>query len=383
MKGSNKKILLYAVDRKQIKNIIFLFIFLIVSLSILAGILTSLDPKYRLYSHSIGEWTSDIQGESFSFVLAYENRYFGQVMSKETLPKNIGAIVFELATNISLDDPRSFLGRELPGFQFFDGRIVVAGEGTDYTNLPVESAPPKELLEKQNEATTTNVETNQKENISAIEDKKVFIYHTHNRESFLPHLEGVKNPNGAYHSEVNITLVGDRLAQEIEKRGIGALVDKSDVTTFLKQEGLQYWQSYKASRPLVEEAIQTNKLQYVIDLHRDSLPKEKTTVTINGTTYARIIFVIGGDHGGYEQNLHLAQTLHRQLDEKYPGLSRGVIQKRGKGVDGIYNQDLSSNSLLIEIGGYANSLEEMYVSTEALADVMSEHYFNQQNGQAQ
>lgn len=383
MKGSPKQILFYFINDRLIKKVLLNFIFFVVIVMILAGILTSLNPKYRLYSHMIGEWTNQIEGESFSHVLTYENRFFGQALKEDQSPPHLSVTLFELITSISLDDPRSFLGRELPGFHFFDGRIIVAGEGMDYTNLPVESAPPKELLEKENEAAITNVEEKGNETPSTIDKKSVFIYHTHNRESFLPHLEGVTEPNNAYHSEVNITLVGDRLATELEKRGIGALVDKTDVTDVLKQRGMHYSQSYKASRPIVTEVLQTNEIQYVIDLHRDSLPKEKTTVTINGTSYARIVFVIGGDHGGYGENLHLAQTLHQKLDEKYPGLSRGVVEKRGKGVDGIYNQDLSSSAILVEIGGYANYLEELYVTAEALADVLSEDYFSKQNGQAE
>ena len=51
---------------------------------------------------------------------------------------------------------RSLLGRELPAFSLFDTEIIVAGEGTDYTNMPIESAPPLEILQAEKEAALQN-----------------------------------------------------------------------------------------------------------------------------------------------------------------------------------------------------------------------------------
>src|SRR5699024_5291866 len=103
-----------------------------------------------------------------------------------------------------------------------------------------------------------------------------------------------------------------------------------------------------------------DSLQYFIDIHRDSLPRDKTTKTIQDTNYATILFVVGREHDQYEKNLSLATELHKRLNETYPGLSRGVITKEGPNSNGIYNQDLSENSLLVEVGGYENTLDEMY-----------------------
>ena len=51
-----------------------------------------------------------------------------------------------------------YLGRELPAFSLFDTEIVVAGEGTNYTNMPIESAPPLEILQAEKEAALQNTE---------------------------------------------------------------------------------------------------------------------------------------------------------------------------------------------------------------------------------
>lgn len=53
-----------------------------------------------------------------------------------------------MATNIRFNDVRSFVGKELPGFGKYDTEIVIAGEGTNYSNLPIESSVPLEEVVK-------------------------------------------------------------------------------------------------------------------------------------------------------------------------------------------------------------------------------------------
>lgn len=48
----------------------------------------------------------------------------------------------------------------------------------------------------------------------------IYIYHTHNRESFLPYLKGTDKPEDAYHSKANITLVGNMLGKALERKGV-------------------------------------------------------------------------------------------------------------------------------------------------------------------
>ena len=61
------------------------------------------------------------------------------------------------------------------------------------------------------------------------------------------------------------------------------------------------------------------------------------------------------------------------INNKYPGLSRGVIKKQGAGVNGVYNQDISPKSMLIEIGGYENTFEEVMCTVEALSKILYEY----------
>ncbi len=358
---------------------LLLFMLLIFSIS---GLLTSLKPQYRLTSTSVNQAATNVNGKLLYQLMGWENHHFLAVKPDAEYPK-LTNIVFKLASNINLDDPRSLLGRELPGFYQFDGQILVAGEGTNYTNMPMESAPPVEIMKAEREAALQNLEDLDKK-----EEKKtspvpgqttgkrkiVYFYFTHNRESYLPYLKGVNDPDLAYHSQINVTKIGDYLKTSLENRGIGTFVDKTDIQANLNKKGWKYPQSYQESRTVVQAAMASNRdLQYFIDIHRDASRKKASTATINGKPYAKLAFIIGGRNPNYEKNVKLAKDLHTLLQKKYKGLSRGVIVKHEG--NGVYNQNLSGKSILIEFGGVDNTFEELNRSADALADVFSDFYW--------
>lgn len=203
----------------------------------------------------------------------------------------------------------------------------------------------------------------------------LYIYHTHNQESWK---NIARNTRGTSvdDPEVNITLVGKRLGQLLQEKGIPAITGEEDFTKKLKEENLNFSQSYKVSRKAVEQAMENYpSLSYFFDIHRDAnVPREKTTATIEGKSYARILFVIGTAHAGYKDNKAFAEALNELLNEKYPGLSRGILTKSVHQGNGEYNQSISPGSLLLEIGGTNNTLQESLHAAEALADVFAEYY---------
>ncbi|MFC0473440.1 stage II sporulation protein P [Halalkalibacter kiskunsagensis] len=371
-----------SINRTSLKKLIVMTIIGMMALFIFTGMLTSFEPGYGLASNQVHEWANGIKGEDFLHVMGMENKLFTQALPEGSEPPSLSNLAFQVATSINPDDPRSLLGRELPGFALYDGQIIVAGDGMDYTTLPVESAPPMDVIMAEREATKESLakleemEKEAKQSQGTTDGRKVVhIIHSHNTESFLPELE-TNVPNEAFHRQINITLVGEKLAQELEKRGIGVEVEERDVQANLVERGWQYNQSYDASRAFVKEAMENNSdLEFFFDLHRDTIPREKTTVTINGEEYARTVFVVGGNYENYEHNMQLAKELHALLEKHYPGLSRGVIFKDGRLTNGKFNQDLSKNSVLIEMGGIYNTLEETNRSAEVMAEVFSEYYF--------
>ncbi|WHY83216.1 stage II sporulation protein P [Siminovitchia fortis] len=313
--------------------------------------------------------------ESFLYVMSLENQALKRILP-EGYERSFGKDALELFTNINLRNMKSFLISEIPGLNAATPKIIVAGKGTDFTNLPIESPPPADfdIYEGGEEYTEEKpVEDSQ------TKDHAVFIYSTHNTESFLPMLPGVTDPNRAWHKEKNVSLLGKRLGKKLEEKGIKTLVNNKDIQGMLKKRGMRYEQSYEASREVVVDAMNQNKqVRYYIDIHRDSLGRAVTTATINGEKYAKCLFVIGEAHPNYEKNLEFATSLHHSIQKKYPTLSRGVFGKtKAGGNNGIYNQDLSENSLLIEIGGVDNTQEELDRTVDVLADVISEYYWGE------
>ncbi|MDR4369800.1 stage II sporulation protein P, partial [Bacillus cereus] len=83
------------------------------------------------------------------------------------------------------NDVRSFVGKELPGFGKYDTEIVIAGEGTNYSNLPIESSVPLEEVVKERTSGTgqapkqdTSKEKKQPSQTTG-KRKDASIYHTH------------------------------------------------------------------------------------------------------------------------------------------------------------------------------------------------------------
>ncbi|MFJ7467940.1 stage II sporulation protein P [Peribacillus frigoritolerans] len=358
---------------------LLLFVFLV------SGVMTSLRPEYRISSNSVHTVANQFSGKMLFSMLANENHYLFNALPEGKQESIITNQLIKVSTNISLEDPRSLLGRELPGFSIFDNEILVAGEGTNYTNMPYESSPPVDVLNEERDASLQNLDeieepdkgvTNQP-NQTTNGRKVVEIYHSHNRESYLPYLKGVTDPDLAYHSKINITKLGERMVEDLADKGIGSSLDKTDIMGNLNNKGLNYAKSYQESRKSVQTALANNKdLEYLIDIHRDSKRKKHTTITIRGKEYAKIAFVIGGNNPNYEKNAALANKLHKALEKKYPGISRGVMKQGGSSHNGIYNQDLSGNAMLIEVGGVDNTFEEMYLTVDAFTEVFSEFYWD-------
>ncbi|RCW65314.1 stage II sporulation protein P [Saliterribacillus persicus] len=359
-----------------------IYIIFVVVVFLLIGALTSIAPSYRFSSSFLQNWTKHIDGVSFIHLFEMESKVYKHALPVDYPNIDIWETAFEATTAIRPNDARSFFGREIPGFKSYDRQILIAGEGTDYTNLSAESSPSLDIVVEKREATVPEEEIEEvkpNENQKTTGNRKVvLLYNTHNRESFLPYLKDSNDPNEAFHPEVNITKVSDQLAKSLEAQGVGTQVDKTDFGQILVDKNWNYsTHSYPASKEVVEAVLQSNKeIQYIFDLHRDSMRKDITTKEINNESYAKLMFVIGGNNPNFEKNYQLASELHNRLEEKYPGLSRGVEKYSGEGRNGVYNQDLSDNALTIEFGGVDNTMEELNRTSQALAEVFSDYYWN-------
>ncbi|TQR20804.1 stage II sporulation protein P [Psychrobacillus vulpis] len=213
--------------------------------------------------------------------------------------------------------------------------------------------------------------------VSLVDDEEplVFIYHTHNTEGFLSETNK-NNPSEVFHDTKNITLVGNKLNEALKEKNINSIQDNSNVNGILEERGLYSNESYIISGEVLKDALKRNKsIKMAFDIHRDSSNRNVTTQTLNGIDYARISFIISRSNSNYKDNLEFAKLLHTKLEEKYPGLSRGILEKSNENVSqqSTYNQELLKQSVLLEVGGIENTLEEEYRTVNIFAEIIAEN----------
>jgi stage II sporulation protein P len=297
----------------------------------------------------------------------------------------------QLSIGVDPQDTRSWAAQVLPGVQP-EHTIVIHGVGTTAGDYPLEVPPAADFtddfeyinvlpevlytappIEKpaDNQA-SPSPSPSPSPSIDEFEAEPIFfIYHSHPSESFLPELPGVSEVDRAYaklSSGVTVTALGSRLREELTLLGLRSLHSDQDYP----------WEgAYQASRKTVKAAMAEHAdLQFFIDIHRDAARKDKTTIDVNGVRYARFYLVVGQKNPQYKENLAFAQQLHRRIEDKMVGLSRGVVLKKA-GSNGEFNQSLSPQSIVVEIGGVDNTLEEGFRSVAVLAEVLAEMYWEQ------
>ncbi len=188
----------------------------------------------------------------------------------------------------------------------------------------------------------------------------VLIYHTHTTESYVQGERGYYDSEFNYRtsdSDKNVIAVGDAIAAELTACGIGVI----------HAETIHDYPSWNGSYSRSAETVSAILEQYpsvciALDIHRDAISTEGKILApvaeINGKKAAQIMIISGCDDGTmgmphYLQNFHLASRLQQQMEGTYMGLTRPVLFDYRK-----YNQNLTTGSLLIEVGGHGNTLEE-------------------------
>ncbi len=192
----------------------------------------------------------------------------------------------------------------------------------------------------------------------------VYIYNTHQTEKY----------NSSLDININYSVLDASylLQEKLKKYNISSVVESGSIKDILDTNNWNYASSYKVSRMYLENAKKNiPSLKYFIDLHRDSVNKKISTVEINGKSYARILFVLGLENINYLENKKVMEFMENFLNTNYYGISRGIFEREGPGVNGVYNQDFSTNCVLIEVGGEYNTPEEVANTIEVIAEMIN------------
>jgi stage II sporulation protein P len=304
-----------------------------------------------------GRMLHSISAHSLSRVISQEIPMYASVEPEVTMaPKNMLLYLF---TDIDAGNPLTVVGSQIPGMAVSDFQLLTPG--------PEYDIPPIEHSHSEGEQPNADAKPRER-----LEDKKtsgeplVYVYHSHNRESFLPELPGKTDPSQAYDGKINIEQAGTALIEGLKKEGYAGLQTLEDYWT----KG-DFDNAYDYSRPTIEKVLKEHKnLQLIFDIHRDANKKNVTTREINGQQYATVYIIVGGGNNPHaEKNEALAYELHNLIVQMYPGLSRGVWKKNSTAYDTRYNHDLSPNMVLLEIGGPENTMEEVKRTAEAMSKV--------------
>lgn len=194
--------------------------------------------------------------------------------------------------------------------------------------------------------------------ISGHDEAKILLYHTHASETFIP---GTGTASGA---TPTVVTTGVELARILEEDYGLPVLHHHDIYDQPRRD------AYKAARPAIEKIIAENPgLELVIDLHRDGVPRSRTTAIVDNRELASILLVHGRRNPGARKNLELVICLRDELETLLAPLSRGIMQQ-----DFIYNQDLHPYAILLEIGGHENSIDEAMRSLPYLAEAIARTY---------
>ncbi|SHG89219.1 stage II sporulation protein P [Tepidibacter thalassicus] len=266
------------------------------------------------------------------------------------------------------------------GFDFLkkDKKETVTVNSKDYIkieviddkmqNINVVPFKNNEIVKKANDK---NIKVEVPNKIELAKGKpQILIYHTHGTESYEP--ESVGN----YHSlekKYSVMAVGENLKKELEKRGFCVLHNMKyhDYPSF----NGSYNRSVKTASNILKKY---SSIKVIFDIHRDGIDikneemrrkvKSQETVTINGEKVARFSIVVGPESPNRKEVEKFARYITSISNKKYPGLAKKVIVKPY----GRFNQFLSNNYALIEIGSNANTIDEALKTTKYLADVLAE-----------
>lgn len=217
---------------------------------------------------------------------------------------------------------------------------------------------------------------------------QVLIYHTHTSESFLDYDTGYYYESFYPRSQdkrKNVCAIGDEIAKQLNAAGIVTIHD----TTV--HDDPSYNGAYDRSMDTIYKNLEKYpSIKVVLDIHRDGIgtdtQRSKPIFTVNGKKAAQIMILAGYNYDndesykGWEYNLRFALQIQKTAKEMYPDMVRPLSFG-----DFMYNMNVNTGSLLIEVGADSNTVEEVRYTGYLLGNVLKKvldpdkKYYNKNN----
>ena len=190
---------------------------------------------------------------------------------------------------------------------------------------------------------------------------QVLIMHTHTSEAYTMDGTDVYIESDASRTTdeaYNMLRVGDEIQRVFEEMGLEVIHDRT-LYDYPRYSGA-YDRSYAGVKGWLEKYP---SIKVVLDVHRDALIGEDGTVykavtEVDGEKTAQVMMVLGSDDSGldhphWQENLALAIRIQQSLEEQWPTLARPIALRSSR-----FNQQLTTGSLLVEVGSHGNTLQE-------------------------
>ncbi len=201
---------------------------------------------------------------------------------------------------------------------------------------------------------------------------QILIVHTHTTESYSDDTSKFSASSGdrSTDSEKNMVAIGNVMQEVFTQRGIESVHDTT-VHDYPSYNG-----AYTRSMTTMTNNLKNSpSIKIVLDVHRDGITradgtKVKVTADIDGKKAAQCMFVVGTDakltHNTWRDNMRLACKLQNYANIHYPGLMRPINVRAER-----FNQQITSGSLIVEVGSNGNTLEEAKLGAEYMAEVIA------------
>lgn len=210
--------------------------------------------------------------------------------------------------------------------------------------------------------------------INKSSEPEVLIVHTHATESYM-------NEDRDYYTSTdasrttdnmrNVTHIGDIIASKLKDAGIGVIHDTT------QHDYPSYTGSYSRAEVTIKEYLSKYpSIKIVIDIHRDSIALNDTdrvrpVAEINGKEAAQVMLCMGSQSGtvknfpNWKENFRLAARFQQTMEVMYPGLARPMVL-----ASKLYNQNLTTGSILLEVGTDSNLLSEAEYSAQLVGNAL-------------
>lgn len=196
-----------------------------------------------------------------------------------------------------------------------------------------------------------------------MDEPLILVLHTHTSECYLP----TSGETHLFNGQGDIVKVGKRLVDVLNSKYKIPTIHCDRI-----HDQYPWHEAYQRSQVTVQEYLaKYPSIKIVIDVHRDGTPGLEHSTVIDGERTARVMLVIGTnrmglEHPDWEKNLAFAEKVKAETDRLFPGLSLGIIK-----ADARYNQHLSNQAMIAEMGGENCTLDEALYSATYFADVIA------------